>query len=75
MRKLRAQFWAEIGLALTTAILAVVTAIWSDWIEIVFDVDPDGGNGSLEWLIVLALAGATVVFAALARREWAVAAA
>jgi hypothetical protein len=36
----------------------------------VFNVDPDSGNGSLEWLIVVALAVVTVVFAVLARLEW-----
>ena len=40
------------------------------WIEIVFGVDPDGGDGSLEWFIVAALALVAVIFAAMARVEW-----
>lgn len=40
-----------------------------DWIEEVFRVDPDSGNGSLEWLIVAALTLATATLSALAWRE------
>jgi hypothetical protein len=32
--------------------------------------DPDQHNGSVEWGVVIALVAATVIFAALARREW-----
>jgi hypothetical protein len=55
--------------AAVTGLAAVVTAIVPDWIEEVFHVDPDAGNGLLEWLIVLALALATVTLSALAWRE------
>jgi hypothetical protein len=57
-----------IGAAMT-GLAAAITAIVPDWIEEVFHVDPDGGNGSLEWLIVVALALATVTLSALAWRE------
>jgi hypothetical protein len=39
---------------------AVLTAISPSWIETVFNIDPDGGNGTVEWLIVAALAGLAV---------------
>ena len=55
--------------AFVTGLAAAITAIMPDWIEAVFHVDPDGGSGSLEWLIVLALALATVTLTALAWRE------
>jgi hypothetical protein len=55
--------------AAVTGVAAVITAIVPDWIEAVFHIDPDAGNGSLEWLIVLALALATVTLTALAWRE------
>jgi hypothetical protein len=52
----RSRFWVEVGLAAATAALAVATMIWHDWIEILFEVEPDGGSGELEWLLTAALA-------------------
>ena len=59
---LRVRFWIESILATVTGVLAVVTIFWHDWIETVFGVDPDHGNGSAEWLAVLALAVVTVAW-------------
>ena len=67
---LRWRFWFESGLATVTSILFVITLVWPDWIEIVFHVDPDEGNGFVEWSIVGALLIATIVFIVLARYEW-----
>lgn len=50
-------------------IATIVTAAWPDWIEKLFGFDPDGGNGSLEWLIVVVLAVVTIAVAVLARRD------
>jgi hypothetical protein len=66
----RFRFWLEIGAATVTAILFMVTLVWRDWIEIVFRVEPDGGNGSLEWWIVAILLVVTVTLFGLARYEW-----
>jgi hypothetical protein len=63
-------FWVRLALAATSAALLVVTLLWHDWIEIVFRVDPDHGNGWLEWLIVAAAFGLTVTFSIAARQEW-----
>jgi hypothetical protein len=60
----------EIGLAAATGALAIATLISREWIEIVFGVDPDQGSGALEWLIVVVLAAATLIFGLLARNEW-----
>jgi hypothetical protein len=69
-RTVRIRFWIEAVLASLTAGLSVLTLISREWIEVLFGVDPDAGDGSLEWAIVAALAVATVVVAWLARAEW-----
>jgi hypothetical protein len=60
----------ELVLALAALGLALITLVWNDWIEIVFRVDPDAGNGSLEKAIVIVLLAAAIVAAWLARTEW-----
>ena len=69
MRNVRLRFWAECALAGLAAVLAVLTAAWPNWIELLFGADPDGGDGSAEWGIVAALALVAIVFAVLARFE------
>jgi hypothetical protein len=66
----RSRFWVEVGLAAAAAALAVTTLIWHDWIETVFEVEPDGGSGELEWLLTAALAVLAVGFALAARVEF-----
>jgi hypothetical protein len=63
-------FWLETGMAIVTGILFVITLVWHDWIEIIFNVDPDQGSGLLEWLIVGALLFVTIALFVLARYEW-----
>ena len=63
---LRHRFWIEVSLALFAGILALITLLSREWIEVVFHVDPDGGSGSLEWLIVAVLAAAAIVLAVMA---------
>ena len=59
----------EILLALVSGVLAQVTLIWEDWIEIIFGVEPDQGTGELEWLITGAFALAAIACASLALFE------
>jgi hypothetical protein len=67
---LRRRFWIESISAGVTAVLALLTLVWRDWIEIIFRFDPDHHNGSVEWLIVIAGVGATIALALTARLEW-----
>lgn len=69
-RRLRRRFWIEAGLATVTGLLAIITLISREWIEMVFGIDPDNGSGALEWAIVGVLALVCVVLAATARWEW-----
>jgi len=41
-----------VGLAVLTAVVALVTQVWPNWIELVFRVDLDHGSGSLERVLV-----------------------
>lgn len=67
---LRPIFWAETILAALSALLLTVTLVSNVWIELVFHVDPDGGNGSVEKLILGALLLFTLVLIGLASVEW-----
>jgi hypothetical protein len=67
---LRRRFWLESVLGSITGAVAVITLFWQDWIETVFGVDPDGGSGSAEWLVVAILLTVTSVLAVSARLEW-----
>ena len=60
----------EIGVAAVCATLFVVTLISSEWIEFVFGVDPDGGDGSLEWSIMAVTAVIAIAAILLARAHW-----
>ena len=70
IRKVRPRFWAELALGVLTCFLFVLTLVSRDWIEAVFKVDPDQGNGSLEWIIVGVSGVVTVSLFLLARAEW-----
>jgi hypothetical protein len=63
-------FGLETALACGALLLAVVTAIWRDWIEIVFGVDLDQSSGSLEWLIAVAGLAVAVMCGIAARVQW-----
>ena len=69
-RELRRRFWVETVLGATAGILALVTLISRQWIEVLFGADPDGGSGSLEWTVVAGLALVTVAAGVLARTEF-----
>jgi hypothetical protein len=67
---LRRRFWLESILASVTGIVAVFALFWHDWIEAIFRIEPDKGDGSAEWLIVLILLMITAASGAGACLEW-----
>lgn len=69
-RRIRPGFWVRLALAVISAALFIVTLTWSDWIEIVFRVDPDHGSGWLEWAIVVVAFALMLAFLVGVRREW-----
>lgn len=60
----------ETVLSVLFAGMALLTSFWPDWIETVFRVDPDGGNGSAEWLFVALLGVAAIAAFFMARRDY-----
>jgi hypothetical protein len=68
--QLRRRFWLELGSAIVSTALLVLTVLWRDWIELAFGVDPDSYSGSLEWLIVATAFAVAIAFFAIARTEW-----
>lgn len=70
MKSIRARFWIEATLAVISGFVLVLTLTWPQWIEAIFGVDPDGGSGSLEVVVSVALVAVTLAWAVLARLEW-----
>jgi hypothetical protein len=68
--RLRTRFWVEAGFATLSLIFAVITLFWTEWIEFIFHVDPDGGSGALEWAFTFGLLAIAIIIAAVARYEW-----
>ena len=62
-------FWVESILASVTAFLTVVTLIWPRWVETAFAIDPDHGDSSFEWKLVVVLGVSASLLAVMARRE------
>jgi hypothetical protein len=48
----------------------VITAVWPDWIEKFTGLEPDNGNGALEWLFLAVLAVLFFVFALRAHKAF-----
>jgi hypothetical protein len=69
-KRLSAAFWIELALSLISAFLTALTFAWPDWIEGLFEVDPDAGSGSSEWGITLAFVTVTLALFALTGRTW-----
>ncbi|MFF8378410.1 ABC transporter permease [Streptomyces sp. NPDC015661] len=69
-RNVRLRGRIEAIAASLSGLLFLLTVVWPDWIERVFEVDPDQHSGALEWVIVGVALCATVIFSLLARAEY-----
>jgi hypothetical protein len=58
----------ETTLAAISGVLGVVTFFWRDWLEVT-GWDPDRHNGSVEWIIAIALIAVAITLGTMARRE------
>jgi hypothetical protein len=67
MRIARIRYRIEVALAVVAVGFAALTLITREWIELLLGVDPDKGNGALEWAIVIALFVASAALALIAR--------
>jgi len=66
----RIRFWFQAALGGVFTGIFILTIAVPAWTEEVFGVDPDGGSGALEWLVVAVCAVAVVASLGLARTEW-----
>lgn len=57
-------------LAVVAGVNLLLTALWREWIEVLFRVDPDGGSGSLERALLVGSSVAFALFVGLAARGW-----
>jgi len=69
-KRLSFKFWIGSGAAIASGVLGILTIVSREWIEVLFGVDPDGGSGLLEWLIVAVLLAVSIVCSLVARHEW-----
>lgn len=67
---IRPRFWWQAGFSVAALVLALVTVISREWIELLTGWDPDRGSGTLEWVVVAVLGVIAIAFGAAARHEW-----
>ncbi len=65
---MRGSSLTALSLAVGDLLLVAATLARRDWVEAILPVDPDAGGGSLEWLVVAAVALAAVALGPCRRR-------
>jgi len=69
-RQTRRRFWAENGLAVLAATLALASLVQPEWVEAALGLDPDAGSGAVEWAVTILATAIALLLAWLARVEW-----
>ena len=69
-KKLPGRVWVETAMAALSAAATLLTLAWPQWIEGLFDMEPDAGSGETEWGISIGLAVATLAFVTRAAWAW-----
>jgi hypothetical protein len=69
-RNLPVRFWIEAVTASLGMALLVLTLVTAEWFEALTGLEPDGGNGSLEWALPVVLLAISASSAFLARRTY-----
>lgn len=65
----RGRFWIEVVSGAIGVVLLALTLVNPQWIELVFNVDPDQGSGALELGISAVFLAVAVLSGLLARSE------
>jgi hypothetical protein len=68
--RLLTRFWVEMVLGLMSAALLALTIDVPDWMEVLFGLAPDAGDGSAEWALALFWATVSVLMFGFAGRTW-----
>jgi hypothetical protein len=63
------RWYLELLAGALSALATATTLVWPDWIEQFLDEAPDGGDGSAEWGLTLALCGLSLGLLVLAWRD------
>jgi hypothetical protein len=69
-RVFRRRYWVEVAASAVSAVMFLLTLARPNWVEAIFGVDPDGGSGELEWVLVAVPLVAALGCSLLAWREW-----
>lgn len=70
MRTKSVRFRIEVAIGCISALALALTLAWPQWLERFFGIDADGGSGSFEWGVSIALLACAVAMFATAQREW-----
>jgi hypothetical protein len=67
---LRLRLCVEAGVGACSASLLALTLVWPDWIERFAGLQPDGGDGSVEWGLVAFFSALSVLALGMTWRDW-----